>query len=198
MLFVLACAVHCFPCCCSPSCCGLPAMTRTGLVWGRLHACPAGTPARRRDPALPCPACPPAQGRAIFADRLTSGDVALPNGETRHLRAIDPVYVFPGKPGRLCTADASCTWPCIGHVHRACSAVCPLIFHARVSWALHLVLPALPTRCAALLSMQAWPWVSPCRALPACVRTCSSMPPRRWRAGEGGRALGPIKASCAG
>lgn len=36
------------------------------------------------------------QGRAIFADRLTSGDVALPNGETRHLRAIDPVYVFPG------------------------------------------------------------------------------------------------------
>ncbi|PSC71621.1 NADP-dependent malic enzyme [Micractinium conductrix] len=36
------------------------------------------------------------QGRAQFGDRLTTGSVALPNGEHRTLRAIDTAYVFPG------------------------------------------------------------------------------------------------------
>lgn len=191
-----------FSCCCSPSCCWLSAMTYSGLSGA---ACMHAQLATWHDeeapcPALPCPACPPAQGRAIFADRLTSGDVALPNGETRHLRAIDPVYVFPGKlDGCVPLTQAAghvlaMYWPCAQGLHRR---VPPLVSHARVSWALHLVLPALPTRCAALLTMQAWPWVSPCRGPPACVRTCSLMPPRRWRAGEGGRALGVIMAPCA-
>lgn len=39
------------------------------------------------------------QGRAFFADRLTSGEVALPSGEVRRLRALDTVYVFPGACG---------------------------------------------------------------------------------------------------
>ena len=36
------------------------------------------------------------QGRALVADRLTSGDVTLPSGETRHVRALDTTYIFPG------------------------------------------------------------------------------------------------------
>lgn len=63
-------------------------------VSGKTHAnLPLTVP-----PALAWVRAPCAQGRAVFADRLTSGDMALPSGETRHLRAIDPVYVFPGAP----------------------------------------------------------------------------------------------------
>ncbi|KAL4457781.1 hypothetical protein ABPG75_012646 [Micractinium tetrahymenae] len=36
------------------------------------------------------------QGRALFTDKLTSGEVALPGGERRLLRALDTTYVFPG------------------------------------------------------------------------------------------------------
>ena len=47
------------------------------------------------------------QGRAFVADRMTSGDVTLPNGKRRHLRAIDTTYVFPGGlPGAL--AELAC------------------------------------------------------------------------------------------
>ncbi|KAI3436725.1 hypothetical protein D9Q98_006140 [Chlorella vulgaris] len=35
-------------------------------------------------------------GRALFADRLTTGPVALPSGETRSVRAVDTAFVFPG------------------------------------------------------------------------------------------------------
>lgn len=72
-----------------------------GGGWLMLPPAPAGTRARlllTLPPSLAWMRDPCAQGRAIFADRLTSGDVTLPSGETRHLRAIDPVYVFPGAP----------------------------------------------------------------------------------------------------
>ncbi|EFN58521.1 hypothetical protein CHLNCDRAFT_140591 [Chlorella variabilis] len=36
------------------------------------------------------------RGRALFADKLTSGPVEVPGGETRQLRAIDTTYIFPG------------------------------------------------------------------------------------------------------
>lgn len=47
---------------------------------------------------MPSPPCP--QGRALFGDKLTSGPVALPNGEVRQLRTIDTTYVFPGEEER--------------------------------------------------------------------------------------------------
>ena len=37
------------------------------------------------------------RGRALFADKLTSGPVEVPGGETRQLRAIDTTYIFPGQ-----------------------------------------------------------------------------------------------------
>jgi len=40
--------------------------------------------------------------------------------------------------------------------------------------------PVQPTQ------LKAWPWVSLCRAAPACAKTCLLMRPRRWRAGEAG------------
>ncbi|PRW56101.1 NADP-dependent malic enzyme [Chlorella sorokiniana] len=36
------------------------------------------------------------QGRALFADKVTSGSVALPGGGVRQLRKVDTTYVFPG------------------------------------------------------------------------------------------------------
>ena len=42
------------------------------------------------------------QGHAAFADRLTTGTLTLPSGETRNLRAIDTAYVFPGVPLSVC------------------------------------------------------------------------------------------------
>lgn len=40
----------------------------------------------------------PLQGRALFADKVTSGPVALPGGGVRQLRKVDTTYIFPGEP----------------------------------------------------------------------------------------------------
>lgn len=37
------------------------------------------------------------QGRALFADKLTAGEVAVPGGDRRLLRALDTTYIFPGE-----------------------------------------------------------------------------------------------------
>lgn len=66
---------------------------------------------------------PTLQGRALFADRLTSGPVALPNGQVQHLRKLDTSYVFPGGYC-VCVCPpvlVVCEW--LSSVQAACSKV---------------------------------------------------------------------------
>lgn len=74
------------------------------------------------------------QGRALFADKLTSGEVALPGGHSRLLRAVDTTFIFPGEAatGQLrlasalqlgCLREPCPKWPSLGAVQPSLAAL---------------------------------------------------------------------------
>ena len=72
-----------------------------------------------------------AQGRALFADKVTSGPVPLPGGGVRQLRKVDTTYIFPGALPAIITRE-QVEWNVChdppgshGRMHAPASKSCP-------------------------------------------------------------------------